>query len=202
MVLNHMFEVMVIGLASNLDNAGVGISYGVRGIRIGKGANFIIAAISFLMTLLSGITGTWLSLYIPSFVSRLVGAIVIVIVGIYVLYQPFIKKKMLENPSNRNLLQRILRQPEEADLDHSKTINYYEALILGTALGINALAGGFDAGVTHLNVIATSFAVGFFSFVLLGVTDYIGSKYIAVKFDPLATILSGILLILIGIHQI
>jgi putative sporulation protein YtaF len=202
MRLDHIVEIILIGLASNLDNAGVGIAYSVRGIRISRNANFMIAVISCLMTLVSGIAGTWLSMFISTFVSHLIGAIVIVSVGIYVLYQPFLKRKIEQKATNGNLLQRILRQPEEADLDHSKTISFQESLILGIALGINALAGGFDAGITHLPVAVTSLAVGFFSFIILGLTDYFGRKFIAVKYDQLATILSGILLILIGLHQI
>jgi putative sporulation protein YtaF len=202
MLLNHLMQVVLIGIASNLDNAGVGIAYGVRGIRISKSANFMIAMISFLMTLLSGIVGAWLSMYISSFVSHLIGAVVIVSVGIYVLYQPFRKRTTVVISTNHNLIQRILQQPEEADLDQSKTISFKESLILGIALGINALAGGFDAGVTHLHVLSTSVAVGFFSFTVLGLTDYVGRKYFAVKFDRLATTLSGILLILIGLYQI
>jgi putative sporulation protein YtaF len=202
MTLNQLMQVMLIGIASNLDNAGVGIAYGVRGIRIPKSANFMIAMISLFMTLLSGIVGAWLSMYISFFVSHLIGAILIVSVGIYVLYQPFRKRKTIEKPTNHNLIQRILQQPEEADLDRSKTISFKESLILGSALGINALAGGFDAGVTHLHVVSTAVAVGFFSFAVLGLTDYMGRKYFAVKFDKLATFLSGILLILIGLYQI
>jgi putative sporulation protein YtaF len=202
MHLDHILEVIMIGLASNLDNAGVGIAYGVRGIRISRNANVMIAIISGFMTFISGAAGIWLSRYISSFVGHMIGAIVIVSVGIYVLYQPFLKRKAVERATHGNLLQRILRQPEEADLDHSNTISFRESLILGSALGINALAGGFDAGITHLPVAASSLAVGFFSFVILGLTDYIGRKFIKVKFDQLATILSGILLILIGLHQI
>jgi putative sporulation protein YtaF len=202
MILEHFPEIILIGIASNLDNAGVGIAYGVRGIRISNGANFMIAVISFLMTLLSGVAGAWIAAYISTFASHLIGAFVIVSVGIYVLYQPIRKLNKTESLTNENLIQRILRQPEEADLDHSQTISFRESLLLGIALGINALAGGFDAGVTHLDVVSTSIAVGFFSFVVLGLTDYIGRNYIAVKFDQLATILSGLLLILIGLYQI
>jgi putative sporulation protein YtaF len=153
MSLNHFFEILLIGIASNLDNAGVGIAYGVRGIHISKSANLMIAVISFLMTLLSGIVGAWLSMYISLFVSHLIGAFVIVSVGIYVLYQPFRQRITLKPQTNHNLIQRILRKPEEADLDQSNTISLKESLILGSALGINALAGGFDAGVTHLHII-------------------------------------------------
>jgi putative sporulation protein YtaF len=202
MLVNHLIQILLIGIASNLDNAGVGIAYGIRGIRISKSANSVIAIISMLMTFVSGIAGVWLSMYISSFVCHLIGAFVIVSVGIYVLYQPFRKRKAIESEANHNLIQRILEQPEEADLDHSKTISFKESLLLGSALGINALAGGFDAGVTHLDLISTSVTVGIFSFIVVGLTDYIGRRYIAVKFDQFATVLSGVLLIIIGIYQI
>lgn len=201
MLLNHLIQILLIAIASNLDNAGVGIAYGVRGIRIPKSANFMIALISIFMTLVSGIAGAWLSMYISAFASHLIGTLVIVSVGIYVLYQPFRNRRKLEESNIPNIIQRVLQQPEEADLDRSNAISLKESLILGSALGINALAGGFNAGVTQLNVVATSIAIGIFSFIILGVTDYIGRHYIAVKFDRLATVLSGLLLIFIGLYQ-
>ena len=38
-----LFSIFLIGIASNLDNAGVGIAYGIRKIRISWLNNFIIA---------------------------------------------------------------------------------------------------------------------------------------------------------------
>ncbi len=50
----------LIGIASNLDNAGVGIAYGIRKIRISWFNNFIIAFFGFLFTLLAGFLETGL----------------------------------------------------------------------------------------------------------------------------------------------
>ena len=47
-------------IASNLDNAGVGIAYGIRKIRISWFNNFIIAFFGFLFTLLAGFLETGL----------------------------------------------------------------------------------------------------------------------------------------------
>ncbi len=49
-----LFSIFLIGIASNLDNAGVGIAYGIRKIRISWFNNFIIAFFGFLFTLLAG----------------------------------------------------------------------------------------------------------------------------------------------------
>lgn len=52
-----LFSIFLIGIASNLDNAGVGIAYGIRKIRISWLNNFIIAFFGFLFTLLAGFLG-------------------------------------------------------------------------------------------------------------------------------------------------
>ncbi len=52
-----IFSILLIGIASNLDNAGVGIAYGIRKIRISWFNNFIIAFFGFLFTLLAGFWG-------------------------------------------------------------------------------------------------------------------------------------------------
>ena len=43
-----LFSIFLIGIASNLDNAGVGIAYGIRKIRISWFNNFIIAFLGFI----------------------------------------------------------------------------------------------------------------------------------------------------------
>ncbi|MBW4838108.1 MAG: sporulation membrane protein YtaF [Paenibacillaceae bacterium] len=198
-----LLAVIAIGLASNLDNAGVGIAYGVRKIRIPWYSNLAIAIISFLATLVSGFFGSWLSSWIHPWIGQLLGTVVIVGVGVWVLLQPFLEKKITSvQEEDVNPLTRLLRNPEEADKDSSKSINLGESVVLGIALAMNALAGGFNAGITHLNVWYTSLSVGLFSYLLLAACAGFGEKFAAEKFGNRATVISGLLLILIGIHQL
>lgn len=198
-----LLAVIAIGLASNLDNAGVGIAYGVRKIRIPWYSNLAIAAISFLATLVSGLFGSWLSSWIHPWIGQLLGTVVIVGVGVWVLLQPFLEKKMVPvEEEDANPLTRLLRNPEEADKDSSKSISLGESILLGIALAMNALAGGFNAGITQLNVWYTSLSVGLFSYLLLAACAGFGEKVAAEKFGNHATVVSGLLLILIGIHQL
>lgn len=198
-----LLAVIAIGLASNLDNAGVGIAYGVRKIRIPWYSNLAIAIISFLATLVSGFFGSWLSSWIHPWIGQLLGTVVIVGVGVWVLLQPFLEKKITSvQEDDVNPLTRLLRNPEEADKDSSKSISLGESVVLGIALAMNALAGGFNAGITHLNVWYTSLSVGLFSYLLLAACAGFGEKVAAEKFGNRATVISGLLLILIGIHQL
>lgn len=199
-----LLAVIAIGLASNLDNAGVGIAYGVRKIRIPWYSNLAIAAISFLATLVSGYFGSWLSSWVHPWIGQLLGTIVIVGVGVWVLLQPFLEKKniSIQEEDDVNPLTRLLRNPEEADKDSSKSISLGESIVLGIALAMNALAGGFNAGITQLNIWYTSLSVGLFSYLLLAACAGLAEKVAAEKFGNRATVISGLLLILIGILQL
>lgn len=193
--------IVAIAIASNLDNAGVGIAYGVRKIRISWVPNLVIALISGVATYLSGILGVVITQYVPARTASWLGAAVMIGVGVWVMSEPW-RKRGARHKNARNLMTRILRNPVEADFDKSATISMVEALVLGIALAMNALVGGFDAGVFHIGVLWTALMVALFSFLLLGVSAYLGSHYAAETLGDRATYIAGILLILIGIHQV
>ncbi|MFB5189260.1 manganese efflux pump [Alicyclobacillus fastidiosus] len=197
MHVSPLLEIVWIGLASNLDNGGVGVAYGVRQVRIPWLPNLVIAIISFAGTLFAGLFGNVITHWVAPFIDNLVGAIVIICVGIGVLLQPFLKL----HPQSRSKIVRIIFSPEEADFNKNNHISLTESIVLGIALSMNALAGGFDAGITQLNILYTSIFVGVFSFLLLWVGTFIGKKFAANRLGDHATIVAGILLILIGIEQ-
>jgi putative sporulation protein YtaF len=199
MTLSSLMAILAIGIASNLDNAGVGVAYGIRKIRISFLSNSVIAFMGFLLALGGGLFGNWISLWISPFMCNLIGMIVLVTIGIWVLSQPFLTKKVEQHTSNHIL--KILRNPEHADLDGSNTIGLGESTILGFALSINNLAGGFDAGITHLNIWVTSIISGLFSYLCVGLCAYLGSRFAAEKLGKQASVVAGILLIFVGIHQ-
>jgi len=202
MGLNSTLLVFAIGIASNLDNAGVGIAYGVRKIRIPLIPNSIIALMGFSLALVGGLFGNWISLWLTPFTCQLISMIVLVSIGVYVLGQQYLAKESEERLSDGNHILRILRNPEEADLDNSKSIGLSESVILGIALSINNLAGGFSAGITQLNILATASVSGLFSFLCTGLCVAFGLKFASGRLGEKATIISGILLILVGVRQI
>ena len=191
----------LIGIASNLDNAGVGIAYGIRKIRISWFNNFIIAFLVFIY-FISWIFGNWIALFISEFTANLIGAIVLGIIGVFILCQPFLGQRNTVGSKDGNVLMGILRDPEKADFDGSKTISFSEAIVLGIALSINNIAGGFDAGVTNLNLWLTATISGVFSFICISGFAYVGKRYLAEYLGKWATVIAGVLLILIGIDQL
>lgn len=193
---------VALAVAANLDNAGVGIAYGVRNIQISALANFIVAAISGIATVLSGWVGRVMSHYIHPTVASYIGAVVMFGVGLWVLSEPLRAKRKERKKRQANVIGRILEDPSVADFDQSQTISLTEATVLGVALAMNAFAGGFDAGVTHLNIWWMGLFVAVISYLLLGFSAFFGRRYAARALGNHATLCAGLLLLAIGIHQI
>lgn len=113
MNITNLTAMLLIGLASNLDNAGVGTAYGVRKIRISFMANTIIACIGFLLALAGGLFGDWLSQYVSPFLCNFLGMIILVAIGIWVISQSFLGEKKAERA--------VWRQSFRADFAESRS---------------------------------------------------------------------------------
>jgi putative sporulation protein YtaF len=201
-----IITIVAIAIASNLDNAGVGIAYGARGISISWAANALIAGLSGVATYLAGAVGETMTQYVYPRYAVLTGGTVMLLVGIWVLLEPWRRRypnrSSEKSRSTQNVVTRILQDPVEADFDKSQTISIKEAFVLGVALALNALAGGFDAGAVHIGVLETALAVAVFSYLLFGISAYLGRKYAAKTLGEKATYIAGLLLMFIGFHQI
>ncbi|MGO4540554.1 MntP/YtaF family protein [Paenibacillus sp. 2TAB19] len=83
----HLAPLLVIAFAVSLDGFGVGVTYGLRRIKIPFLSVFIIACCSGLIIWLSMQVGSWLSGYLSEFAARLIGACVLIVIGGFALFQ-------------------------------------------------------------------------------------------------------------------
>jgi len=202
----HLVYILLISLANNLDNIGVRIAYSIRGIKISIPINMWIAVITFIISGFAAYSGTLITGLLSKQLASIISMVLLSGIGLWIIAEPYMKKN--SNVLNRSHQDRgsniwhIIVNPEKADSDNSKHIDFKEATVLGIALSINNIGGGLGAGMIGLN----SFWVGFFSAVISFValwagnyiTDYLAKWHIGNK----ATVVAGIALILIGIEQI
>lgn len=203
---------ILIAIAANLDNLGVGIAYGIQKIKISHRSNLVITVISFIATWLSGAVGEAISLYLSPAIANISGAVLLFGVGVWVFINPIMTAIKENTPIvDLNLFgttriyigpTEIMRYPERADMDHSRDLGDWEAIMLGIALSINALAGGFDAGTIGISSLTEAVWVGIFSFITIMLGCYFGNKYTAKQLGNYATLISGTLLIVIALHQL
>ncbi|WAH42713.1 manganese efflux pump [Alicyclobacillus fastidiosus] len=175
--------VIVIGIASNIDNIGIGFSYGARKIHVPWRSVLVIATTSLLAALIGGISGVIVSSFIGS-VANFIGGSILICLGVFIIAQALIQRKQ--------------EKKEEVKLD--KKISVWELGVVTIAQSITDLTAGFGTGVSHINVYETAFSIGLFSYLFLIVPAFIGRKYLANWFGNSATIVSGILLIAVGVH--
>jgi putative sporulation protein YtaF len=200
--------VLGFAVASSVDNFGVGLSYGIRNIKLGISANAIIALICFIFSMASTFVGNWLSLVLPGIMPIVAGAVLIFFIGLrIVLLAPQKTGDRSVADFNDTNIDAILRHPEIADRDNSGEISRREAILLGIALSANALTNGLGAGLLLCTAVTLSFITAAGSFISLWGGVRLGKKAAAIhigtfNLGDFSTLLSGIILILIAIKTV
>src|SRR5579862_8465074 len=150
----HWSAILGIALANNLDNLGVAVAYGVAGIRLSRLVNLWIAVITFVITAASVTFGSQIAHYLSAQTANGLSAIVLCAIGTWMMVMARGEQKKgadAPDPSGPVSLRRVLEDPVLADRDRSRHIDFREATLLGIALSINNVGGGFGAGLVHLS---------------------------------------------------
>lgn len=211
----HLLVILLLALSCNIDNIGVGMSYGTRRIKIPFASNLLIAVITGTGTMLSMLAGGIISNYLSPITASRVGSLIIISAGIWILLQEIIRPVHKENYTQQEpvraeinkenimgKLSRIMENPVHADSDFSGHISLKEGLLLGLALMLNNLANGLGAGMAGLNPFATTGFVVLLSLMTIWCGLNFGHRYASRWLGDLAVPLSGIILIFVGIFEI
>jgi len=89
MLLAHFASVAALAIAVSLDSFGVGITYGLRKIKIPVLSIFIIAICSGCVIGLSMQAGSWLSTHLSITAASRIGAVIPIVIGIWAFYQHY-----------------------------------------------------------------------------------------------------------------
>jgi putative sporulation protein YtaF len=200
----HWFTVLFIGIAANLDNLGIGVSYSLKSTRIPLGSNLLIAIVSMAAAYLSIGAGTLISHFISVSIANFVGGFLLIILGLKCIFDCLKQEKESSQVvvhSNSNF-SKVIREPDSLDLNNDKVISWKESVLLGSALAINCLAIGLGAGITGVSPLYATVSVGLFSVLTIACGALVGSKLCGTKIGKYSNIVSGIILILIGIYEI
>ncbi len=141
-------------------------------------------------------------------IASLIGGLILFAVGAAIVYQslqnwraPVAEKATKEKRSGKGftIVHSVMREPALADFDRSGTISGKEAVILGVALALDAFAAGFGAAMMGFAPGFTSLTVGITKFFLLTAGLFLGKKYSRHLAGYKAAVLSGAVLMLLGI---
>jgi putative sporulation protein YtaF len=211
----HLLTILLLAISCNLDNVGVGLAYGARGIGIPLASNLLIALVTAAGTGLCIVFGQQIFQVLPAQISIILGAALLIAMGVWVIRQEFGAwgRPVREAPpsvpapemAQKSWLRRlilILENPGLADRDASGHIDLKESLLLSIALMLNNIPNGLGAGLLGLSTLLTTVMVGVLSVVTFGLGLALGRTMGVMWLGRHAGTISGLMLIVIGLAEI
>lgn len=219
----ELLSTVAFAVALSLDGLGVGISYGVRKIKIPVFSLLVISITSGLAIGFSMLCGHVAAKYISVEIAEIIGAVILIAVGMWILFQTWTQNRKnqtieegesttVEEDASKQIFNlkikafglviQILREPVVADIDKSGVISIKEAVLLGLALAMDALGAGFGAAMTGFRPLLTPLVVSIVKFTLVSTGVYVGRRYAAKWLGDKASVLPGWVLILLGVARV
>lgn len=209
----NLIGVLLLAVSLSMDALGIGISYGLRGIRTPWKARITICIISMLFTGAAVGLGNVLLMIIPPMAARLVGAGMLVLLGLFIIVQSFWEKNKEPSPKKKRddtildvafkslgITVKIMRNPVSCDFDGSKHIDTLEAIYLGVALSIDSFGAGISSAVSGVNSMLVPVAAGLCQLLFLCSGDLLGRRLKLFKSinSQVFVVISGVLLIVLA----
>jgi len=204
MLMLQYMSLFSIVFAVSIDGFGVGVTYGMRQIRLTLPALLIIMLASGTIVSLSMTIGHLIRTVISPDITSLFGSSILILLGLIVLTIN-LKTKFNWKLLNKKPFERftsILSNPHKADKDKSGVISAGEAVILGIALAMDAFGAGFAAAILGHSVFITAISVGLMSAIFLYSGSKLGLLLAQSKTMEKFTLLPPILLIGIGVFNL
>lgn len=196
-----VLQTILFLLSASVDNLLVGLSYGIKNIRIDPINNVIIATLSGAFTLVSMLFGRLATNVLPPSLELRIGSGLLILIGVYFIYSCW-KPKPIEPHHKRDLYGEFLQHPEIADTDHSSTIDTKEAIVIGAALSMNNFGLGLGASIIGLNPAACCILSFLFSLLFIKLGCLIANNMLSSCLKRTAGPVSGLIIIFLGIYSL
>lgn len=204
---------LLFGISASLDALLVGISYGLRKIRIRALQNLSISLVSLLGTCLSACLGNRLLPFLPPVLAGCTGSIILMLLGVYYIikwiFSLLINRRIQSVPDTQTTAgvqaadSTQAPAKEKSSLEISaKSLSPWETLILSLTLSVNNIGIGLSASMAGLPLLpAAAMTFGCSALFLLG-GNRLGQSRFLCLIGNAADPISGVLLIGLGILQL
>ena len=203
-----MITLLLLVIAVSLDSWGTGLAYGLQNIGVKRTAIGLIGLASAAIFALAMAAGGVLSSLIEPAVMNIIGALIVISLGVYSLVRcSFLavkhEKMLLEIAIGHvGILVKIINNKKEADLDRSGVISNKEACYLGLALSLDTFGVGIGAALLEVDLLMGALAVGLGAAFSLGLGLFLGAEMGGkIGYDKLK-VLPGVILITIGVSRL
>lgn len=208
-----MIQALLIAVALCIDSFAIGITYGMRKIKIPKLSIFVINLVTIFSLGISIFLGDLIKRFISENAASIISFLILLSLGCFLMIEGYIRylseKKALENKGDNNIAKIKLSKlgiiidigidVTKADMDVSGDIDLKEAIYLGAILSIDSLCVGFGSAVGGINYAAFLGFVFFTNMISILYGLYLGSKVNIYRKDLKTSLLPGGILVFIAI---
>lgn len=200
---------LLFGVSASLDALLVGVSYGIRGIRIRLWQNLGISTVTLLGTCLSVGLGQRMAQFLPAAAGRYVGSAVLILLGIYYI------AKWIRSEARKSCGRMqdgcCSAPPEDILLSETAAasnaaappkLSLAEVCTLSLTLSLNNVSAGLSASLAGLSLAPTAAATFVCSVLFLLSGSRLGQSPFFQLAGHAADPLSGVLLIGLGLVQL
>lgn len=209
-----LFYVVILAVAVSIDGFVAGMAYGLKNIRMPFMSIFIVGVVTAICTAFAMAAAYLLNQVIDTHLAVLIGAALLILLGLWSLFQQYFTKKVpsyeLEGEltvrkltfSLGELVISIMAKPETADVDRQGNINSVEAVFLGLAVGLDAMVATFGAALMGMLPIYTPLVVGLIHIICVASGCYSSAKLVSDNLKKRFPYLPGAILIILGLLRL
>lgn len=207
-----LLNAIILAISASIDSFGVGITYGIKKTKISIAAIIVLLILSIFFTSVSITFGNILSSYISPSVSSIIGASILILIGIFILYGAIFKNEKISKTKSEHkeysffikflgITVNIIKDPINSDFDNSNKIDIKEAIFLGIAMSLDSISIGFGCSTIGINSFLFPLLTSFFQILFLCAGKLLGKKISSISSIPqnIWNIISGVILICMGI---
>lgn len=205
-----LLESALLVIALSTDAFLASLAYGSNRIKIPWSSAQVISLICTGILGISILLGSLLKGFIPNGLLKYISFTILLILGLIKLMDNLIKaiinkytsinKEIKLTMYNLNIILNIYANPNEADVDNSKTLSPKEAFSLAVALSLDSIAAGLGAAMGNTNIIAVLLFSLLLSILSIKLGELVGNK--VCNKIPFISWMGGVLLIAIAVARL
>ncbi|MDS1029619.1 sporulation membrane protein YtaF [Bacillota bacterium LX-D] len=213
----NIWSVVLLAIAVSIDGFWSGFAFGLKKIKIPFVSLLAINICPIVCSMLTMLIGYTLQKYITFQSAQYFGAALLLFLGVFILKQgykqkqnhkqqhkeksPQHHKRITEHLAAGNLIS-ILKNPLLADIDHENDIKFFEGLLLGFAVAMDASIAAFSLSLMGYNPFTTPFLFGLTHFILIGIGNITARQSRIQQIGEQFALLPGLILIVLSILRI
>jgi putative sporulation protein YtaF len=207
-----MLETILIAMAICIDSFALGVTYGIKKIKIPKMAILTITLVTTCVLGISVLSGHIISQLVSRFAASLISSVILIGLGAFFMLEGYIKHLITtrgaKEPEQKlaniripklGIIIDIALDVTKADLDISGDIDIKEALYIGFILSVDSLGVGFGYAMSSMNVMIFLALVFIINIITLVWGLRLGRNIGHYKTSLRTSLLPGFILIAVGI---